>query len=84
MERGCSNCRYYELNIDQHPCVDCTKQHFNKDHSHWAPVIDDITDPFERLGAILENQSLLLLEIGRLRNDLDNLREIIKERDNER
>lgn len=83
MERYCSNCRYYELNIDALPCSECSKQHAGKDHSHWAPDFDDITDPFERLGAILENQTYLLLEIGRLRDELNRLTETVKERNKE-
>lgn len=83
MERCCSNCRYYELNIDQYPCAECSKQHVVKDHSHWAPDFGDITDPFERLGALAEMQTYLLLEVGHLRDELHNLVEIVKERNKE-
>lgn len=80
VEQRCDNCRYFKLDVDALPCVDCSKQHV-AEHSYWAPDIDIITDPFERLGALLENQTYLLLEIGRLREEVNNLYELVKERE---
>ena len=74
MEKTCSNCRYYALSIHAIPCSEC------KDHSCWAPYIEGITDQSEKLNAVLENQAILLLEIGRLKTELNNLVEIVKER----
>lgn len=83
MERRCANCRYIDLESDALPCADCSHCRDINKFDHWSPQIEDITDSFERLGAILENQAYLLLEMGRLRNELNKLIDIVKTRGEE-
>lgn len=82
-QERCDNCLYYELDIDALPCADCCKQHTFSHYSYWAPEIDKITDPFKRLGELLKSQTYLLLEIGRLKEELNSLVETVKERNKE-
>lgn len=80
MEKQCATCRYIDLESDALPCADCSHCRKNNSFDYWSPQIEDITDQFERLGAIMENQAYLLLEIGRLRNEMHKIAKVIDER----
>lgn len=74
MEQYCGNCRYFRLDTDTFPCVECTRNTgSNATANYWAADLKDISDPDEKIGAILESQTYLLLEISRLRARVEEL-----------
>lgn len=75
MGQNCGNCRYFRLDSDVFPCVECTRHTSNGTGNYWTADLKDISDPDEKLGAILEGQTYLLLEISRLRNELHKFKE---------
>lgn len=75
MEQNCGNCRYFRLDADVFPCSECTRYTGDGTENYWAADIKDISDPDEKLGAILEGQTYLLLEISRLREEIRKLKE---------
>ena len=75
MEQYCANCRYFKLDADVFPCADCTRNTSNGTENYWAADLNDISDPDEKLGAILEGHSYLLLELTRLREEIRKLKE---------
>lgn len=79
MEQRCTNCRYLDLDVDAIPCKDCSHGRYNGKTTFWQPATEYISDPFERLGALLTTQTYLLLEIGRLREEINKLVDVVKE-----
>lgn len=75
MEEYCANCRFFRLDADVFPCVECSRCNSANTTNYWAADLKDISDTDEKLGAILEGQTYLLLEISRLRAKLDELTE---------
>lgn len=73
MGQCCGNCRYFRLDADCFPCVECSRASNDSSITYWAADLKDMSDPDEKLGAILENQTYLLFEIRRLRAKLDEL-----------
>lgn len=83
MKKECATCRYVDFDTDALPCQDCDNCSNVSKTSYWAPKDEDISDPIERIRLCLECQTYILLEIGRLRNQLNELIENIKERNKE-
>lgn len=75
MEQYCANCKYFRLDADVFPCSECTRNTSDGTENYWAADLKDISDPDEKLGAILEGQTYLLLEISRLREEIRKLKE---------
>lgn len=75
-QKRCGNCMYGDLASDAEPCKDCSRYFANSSNKlYWMPEIEKIEDPFERMGAILKNQTYIMLEIGHLREELNKFKE---------
>lgn len=75
MEQCCANCRYLNFDAEVFPCSECsTNVEGYHPYRYWAADIKDISDPDEKLGAILENQCHILMEINRLRKEICKLK----------
>jgi hypothetical protein len=81
MEQKCSNCRYEEFDSDAFPCRDCCNCSSVSRHLYWAKAIENIDERAEVIKALLETQTLMLLEIGRLRGELNSLIITVKEKE---
>jgi hypothetical protein len=74
MERCCANCRYLDFDAEVFPCSECSRNTGEYgSYRYWAANIKDITDPDDKLGAILEGQYHILIEINRLREEIRKL-----------
>lgn len=75
MEQTCANCRYIDLEYDDLPCSDCyhcSSRNHNKP-SYWAPQLEDLVDPCEKLNAISEDLNYIRLELRRIVRTFDKL-----------
>lgn len=73
MEQKCSNCTFYDLDVDVFPCADCSRYLSNNKDNYWMADPENITDSLEMLRAILKTQTYTMIEIGRLRKELDKM-----------
>lgn len=79
MSRGCSNCRYKDLPYDVSPCNMCERC-ADSNVDRWAIPIEDISDPNEKLQAIVETNMYMWLAMINLHEKLDDLISEIRER----
>ena len=75
MDQRCSNCLYSDIDVNAEPCACCSRYLGTNCPSYWMPEIEDIKDDSEILRAILKNQMYIRLEIGSLRDKLNELKE---------
>lgn len=80
MEHTCTTCRYYDLPTNALPCRECSRCNGDCDVEKWAVPFQDISDPFDKLHALCELQAYMMLSIAELREELDHISEVIKER----
>lgn len=81
MNRTCTNCRYYDLPTDAVPCKQCDRCSTESEAvDKWACPIKDITDDSEKIEALCELQMYTMLSMAELREQVDYLTNIIKER----
>ena len=78
-ERTCANCRYYDLPINVLPCKEC-KRCSSDGVEKWAVPINEMSEPSEKLEALCEYQMYTIVTMVELREELNNLIEVIKER----
>lgn len=72
MEQVCGNCRYVDRDFSSLPCKHCSNGRYNGKTIFWQPLIEDSLDPLDR--------TYLMLELERLREELDKLIYIVKEK----
>ena len=81
MERSCNNCRYSDFPVDALPCSKCQRCSCESDATdNWAISINEISDPFEKIGALAELQGLMLFAMIELHEKLDSLIEEVHSR----
>lgn len=78
-ERHCDNCRYFDLPTNALPCKEC-KRCSSDGVEKWALPINMMSEPGEKLEALCEYQMYMIVTMVELREELNNLIETIKER----
>ena len=76
MERHCADCFYRDLTGDIYPCSDCYRANQTSNADRWfGEDINMFTSSIEIQKAILNTQISILVELNRLREDVNKLKE---------
>lgn len=75
MDHLCVNCAFVDLENDDFPCIDCSHCSSINKTDHWIAEPEAIINSKEMMRAILKTQLYAMTEIGRLRKELNRLKE---------